>query len=227
MNPSVLLIDDDVRLCELLKTYLAGQGFTLSVSNTAEAGLKNVRRNDYQLVVLDIMLPDGDGLEICRTIRATSDVPIIMLTARGANEDKIIGLELGADDYLAKPFNPRELVARMKAVLRRNGPTPWAESRAIEYDDFYLNPSKQIVKLEGREIELTTVEFQLLKVLASNPGKVFTRERLLDLVKGREFDGIDRSIDVHISKLRNKMEQDPKKPRWIKTIWGTGYRFQA
>jgi DNA-binding response OmpR family regulator len=227
MNQSILLIDDDIRLCELLRTFLTGQGFALTIANTAEGGLKSARRNEYHLIILDIMLPDGDGLEVCKTIRTTSAVPIIMLTARGANEDKIIGLELGADDYLTKPFHPRELVARMKSVLRRNTPAAWQDMRPIEFDDFYLNPSKQIVKIGDREVELTTVEFQLLKVLASNPGKVFTRERLLDLVKGREFDGIDRSIDVHISRVRNKIEQDPKKPRWIKTIWGTGYRFQA
>src|SRR5438093_10105698 len=156
MNHSVLLIDDDVRLCELLRTFLTGQGFALSIANTAESGLKSARRNEYHLIILDIMLPDGDGLEVCKTIRATSAIPIIMLTARGANEDKIIGLELGADDYLAKPFHPRELVARMKAVLRRNAPMAWQDARPIEYEDFYLNPSKQIVKVSDREVELTT-----------------------------------------------------------------------
>ena len=150
-----------------------------------------------------------------------------MLTARGADEDKIIGLELGADDYLAKPFNPRELVARMKAVLRRKGAAIDGSLKAIEFGDFYLNEQNQKVMVKGKEVELTSAEFRLLKVLASNPGKVFTRERLMDLVQGRDFDGVDRSIDVHISRLRTKIEPDPRNPRWIKTIWGTGYRFQT
>jgi DNA-binding response OmpR family regulator len=227
MNTSVLLIDDDVKLCELLKTYLSGHGYTLAVSNTVKDGLRQLRGQDYDVVLLDIMLPDGDGLEVCKRIRADSSVPVIMLTARGADEDKIIGLELGADDYLAKPFNPRELVARMKAVLRRKGAATNGSLKAIEYEDFYLSEQNQKVMVKGKEIELTSAEFRLLKVLASNPGKVFTRERLMDLVQGRDFDGIDRSIDVHISRLRTKIEPDPRNPRWIKTIWGTGYRFQV
>ena len=151
-----------------------------------------------------------------------------MPTARGADEDKIIGLELGADDYLAKPFNPRELVARIKAVLRRKATPAWSgEQQPIEYEGFYLNPANQKVMVRGGDIELTSAEFRLLKVLSENPGRVFTRERLMDLVQGRDFDGVDRSIDVHISRLRNKMELDPRNPRWIRTVWGTGYRFEA
>jgi len=227
INTSVLLIDDDIRLCDLLKTYLTGHGFVLAVSNTVKDGLRELRNQDYDVVLLDIMLPDGDGLEVCKKIRADSAVPVIMLTARGADEDKIIGLELGADDYLSKPFNPRELVARMKAVLRRKGAATDGSLKAIEFPDFYLNAENQKVLVSQKEIELTSAEFRLLKVLASNPGKVFTRERLMDLVQGRDFDGVDRSIDVHISRLRNKIEPDPRNPRWIKTIWGTGYRFQS
>src|SRR5262245_48894737 len=173
------------------------------------------------------MLPDGDGLEVNKKIRMFSDIPIIMLTARGADEDKIIGLEIGADDYVAKPFNPRELIARMKAVMRRRvGGAADQDAVVIEYEDFYLSSRNQTVLVRGNEIPLTAAEFKLLKVLASNPNRVFSRERLMDAVQGREFDGIDRTIDVHISKLRNKIEIDPKKPRWIKTIWGSGYRFQ-
>ncbi len=228
MNIPVLLIDDDIRLCELLKTYLSGHGFAVVIANTAKDGIRSLRNQDFDLILLDIMLPDGDGLDVCRKIRNDSTIPVIMLTARGADEDKIIGLELGADDYLAKPFNPRELVARIKAVLRRKGAAPgWSgELKAIEYEDFYLNPQNQKLVVKGETIDLTSAEFRLLKILASNPGKVFTRERLMDLVSGREFDGIDRSIDVHISRLRNKIEPDARNPRWIKTVWGTGYRFQ-
>ena len=223
------MIDDDVRLCELLKTYLSGHGFAVTTAHTVKEGLRALRGEEFEVVLLDIMLPDGDGLEVCKKIRTDSSVPVIMLTARGADEDKIIGLELGADDYLAKPFNPRELVARIKAVLRRKGANSnWSGAlKAIEYEEFYLHPENQKVVVRGRSIELTAAEFRLLRVLAANPGRVFTRERLMDLVQGRDFDGVDRSIDVHISRLRTKIESDPKNPRWIKTVWGTGYRFQV
>lgn len=228
MSTPVLLIDDDVRLADLLKTYLDGHGFALTAAQNVQEGLRRLRGQEYDLVLLDIMLPDGDGLDVCRKIRTSSSIPVIMLTARGADEDKIIGLELGADDYLAKPFNPRELVARIKAVLRRKSSPAWpGEQQPIEYEDFQLNPANQKVLVRGKDIELTSAEFRLLKVLSENPGRVFTRERLMDLVQGRDFDGVDRSIDVHISRLRNKMEQDPRNPRWIKTVWGTGYRFEA
>lgn len=228
MTTPVLLIDDDDRLAELLQTYMEGHGFTLTAANTVQEGLRKLRSDNFDIVLLDIMLPDGDGLEVCKKIRAGSSIPILMLTARGADEDKVIGLELGADDYLAKPFNPRELVARVKAVLRRKSTGGWTDQRgAIEIQDFYLNPSNQKVLVRGVDIELTSAEFRLLKVLCENPGRVFTRERLMDLVQGRDFDGVDRSIDVHISRLRNKIEKDPKNPRWIKTVWGSGYRFEA
>ena len=224
---NILLIDDDTRLAELLEGYFADFGFRLTSSETAQEGVKELRAREYQIVLLDIMLPDGDGLEVSKKIRTFSDVPIIMLTARGADEDKIIGLEIGADDYVAKPFNPRELIARIKAVVRRkSGIGTDQEGIVLEYDDFYLNSNNQTVLVRGKEIILTSAEFKLLKVLASNPNRVFSRERLMDAVQGREFDGIDRTIDVHVSKLRNKIEEDPKRPRWIKTIWGSGYRFQ-
>jgi two-component system OmpR family response regulator/two-component system phosphate regulon response regulator OmpR len=227
MSVPILLIDDDKRLADLLKKYMDGHGYTLSVANNAHEGLRLLRGHEFEAVLLDIMLPDGDGLEVCKKIRMESSIPILMLTARGADEDKIIGLELGADDYIAKPFNPRELVARVKAVLRRKGATKWEGDLAlIEFPDFQLNPSNQKLIVRGNEIELTSAEFRLLKILCSNPGRVFTRERLMDLVQNRDFDGIDRSIDVHISRLRNKIEVDPKKPRWIKTVWGSGYRFE-
>jgi two-component system phosphate regulon response regulator OmpR len=229
MESKVLLIDDDERLGGLLKTYLGNHGFTLTVAGSGQEGLRRLRALEYDAVLLDIMLPDSDGLEICKKIRSYSaTVPVVMLTAKGADEDKIVGLELGADDYLAKPFNPRELVARIKAVLRRKAPVAWDEDqRPVEYDGFLLNPARQKVHILGKEVDLTSAEFRLLKLMASNPGRVFTRERLMDVVVGRDFDGVDRSIDVHISRLRNKIETDPKKPRWIKTIWGTGYVFQS
>lgn len=228
MSTPVLLIDDDSKLSELLKTYLGNHGYALTSALSAQEGLRILRARDFELVLLDIMLPDGDGLEVCKQIRTASTIPVVMLTARGADEDKIIGLELGADDYLAKPFNPRELVARIKAVLRRKG-TAGAEVNLppIAYEEFQLNPSNQKVMAYGKEVELTSAEFRILKVLAANPGRVFTRERLMELAQGRDFDGIDRSIDVHVSRLRNKIEKDPKNPRWIKTVWGTGYRFQS
>ena len=227
MSVPVLLIDDDVKLADLLKTYLSGHGYAMTAAQNVQDGLRKLRAEDYDIVLLDIMLPDGDGLDVCRKIRTTSSIPVIMLTARGADEDKIIGLELGADDYLPKPFNPRELVARIKAVLRRKSTASSREQQTIEYANFSLNPANQKVMVDGKDIELTSAEFRLLKVLSENPGRVFTRERLMDLVQGRDFDGVDRSIDVHISRLRNKMETDPRNPRWIKTVWGAGYRFEA
>lgn len=228
MSTPVLLIDDDTKLGELLKTYLEGHGYSLVTAHRAHDGLRILRGQEFEIVLLDIMLPDGDGLEVCKKIRQISPIPIVMLTARGADEDKIIGLELGADDYLAKPFNPRELVARMKAVLRRKGSGGWSEDQSIiEFPEFRLNPVDQKVIVRGKEVELTSVEFRLLKVLCSNPGRVFTRERLLDLVQNRDFDGVDRSIDVHISRIRNKIEIDPRNPKWVKTVWGSGYRFEA
>lgn len=228
MEIRVLLIDDDQRLCDLLRTYLSGHGFSLTVANTGAEGLRQMRTHEFDSVLLDLMLPDADGLEVLRGLRQTTpSIPVIMLTAKGADEDKIVGLEVGADDYIAKPFNPRELVARIKAVLRRKGPVdPDEDLRPIEYDGFSLSPAQRNVKIESREIALTSAEFRLLKLLAGNPGRVFTRERLMDVVQGRDFDGIDRSIDVHISRLRNKIEEDPKRPRWIRTVWGTGYVFQ-
>ena len=227
MSVPVLMIDDDTKLCDLLKTYLESHGFSLTAAHSAQDGFRHLRAREYDAVLLDIMLPDGDGLEVCKKIRSESPIPILMLTARGADEDKVIGLELGADDYLAKPFNPRELVARIKAILRRRGAADWSgDMQMIEYPQFSLNPSNQKVTIRGKEVELTSAEFRLLKVLASHPGRVFTRERLMELVQRRDFDGVDRSIDVHISRLRNKIEEDPKSPRWIITVWGTGYRFQ-
>ena len=223
---NILLIDDDTRLAELLEGYFTDFGFRLTATETAQEGIKELRAREYELVLLDIMLPDADGLEVSKKIRSFSDLPIIMLTARGADEDKIIGLEIGADDYVSKPFNPRELIARIKAVARRKSGMGAEEGVVLTYEDFHLNSNNQLVQVRGKEVVLTSAEFKLLKVLASNPNRVFSRERLMDAVQGREFDGIDRTIDVHISKLRNKIEEDPKRPRWIKTIWGSGYRFQ-
>lgn len=229
METKVLLIDDDERLADLLIKYLSSHGFSVAVAGTAQDGIKRIRAQEFDVVLLDIMLPDSDGFETCKKIRSYSNaLPIIMLTAKGADEDKIVGLELGADDYLAKPFNPRELVARVRAVLRRKGPVHWEQDQSpVEYENFVLIPAQQKVRVRGEEIELTSAEFRLLRLLASNPGRVFTRERLMDVVQGRDFDGVDRSIDVHISRLRNKIELDPKHPRWLRTVWGTGYVFQS
>ena len=224
----VLIIDDDEKLQKLLGEYLKDHGFeTLSLLDGS--GVQSVLAKDSpDLVILDIMLPGKDGLEVLKDIRKEHGLPVIMLTARGDDTDRIVGLELGADDYLPKPFNPRELLARMKAVLRR---TVGEEGRAEEKTPnqvvtaagVSLNTAKQTVFAEGREMELSTAEFRILEVLMKHPNTVMSRDQLMTLARGRDFTAFDRSIDVHISKLRSKVEADPAHPKRIKTMWGSGY----
>ncbi len=224
----VLIIDDDEKLRKLLGEYLKDHGFNV----TSRADGANVRgalsMDSPDLVILDIMLPGKDGLEVLKEIRKDHGLPVIMLTARGDDTDRIVGLELGADDYLPKPFNPRELLARMKAVLRRSV----NESRdghertsgnIIDAAGISLNTAKQTAVVEGREMELSSAEFRILEVLMKNPNAVMSRDQIMTLARGRDFTAFDRSIDVHISKLRSKVEVDPGAPKRIKTIWGAGY----
>ena len=226
----VLIIDDDARLNALLSEYLTGFGFSVRAAVHPDAGLRALKADPPDLVILDVMLPDMDGLTVCRRVRETSRVPIIMLTARGDVTDRIVGLELGADDYLSKPFEPRELVARIQAVLRRRpappppgAPTPDAE--IAEFGDFRLNLATRTLTRNGEEIPLTTGEFALLKVLVQHPRTPLSREKLMELGRGREFGAFDRSIDVQVSRLRKLIEPDPAKPSYIQTVWGFGYVF--
>ena len=222
---AALLIDDDARLAALVTEYLGQHGIDVTVVGDARRGLASLRGGRFEVVLLDIMLPGVDGFETCRRIRATPELaglPILMLTARGDDIDKVVGLELGADDYLAKPFNPRELLARIRAVLRRSSPVAASRTRlrtgALEIDF----DAREVV-VDRKRVELTHHEFELLAILARAAGRVLSREQVLDALKGQDYEAFDRSIDVHVSKLRGKIERDPKAPRYIKTVRGVGY----
>ena len=225
MADAVLIIDDDARLAAMLGDYLAENGFSVSSAGSGEAGLAQLRRQPADAVVLDVMLPDMDGFETCRRIRAFSQVPVLMLTAKGEETDRIVGLELGADDYLPKPFNPRELLARLKAVLRRSGRAMDAARPELRFGRLEIDPGSRTVRLDGAETSLTSYQFDLLVALAQNAGRVLSRDQLMDLVKGAELEAFDRSIDVHVSRIRAAIETDPKHPRRIITVRGAGYVF--
>ncbi len=207
------------------RLYLEQEGYKTSSATDGKTALQQILRDSPSLVVLDLMLPELDGWEVCRRVRAESDVPIIMLTARSDDIDRIVGLELGADDYLTKPFNPRELVARVRAILRRsNRPAPAASDTALTLDNLVIQPEKRAVQVAGNEVDLRMKEFDLLLTLATNPGMVFTREKLLDVVWGYDFAGETRTVDVHIAHLRHKLKGMKAS---IDTVWGVGYRLDV
>lgn len=225
MNPLILIIDDDEKLNALLRDFFKGFGFQTLTATHPEDGLKKLKQKAPDLVILDIMLPGMNGFEVCKEIRRTSAVPIIMLTAKGDLMDRVVGLELGADDYLAKPFEPRELVARIQSVLRRTRP---AELKEIcKFKNMMLDFSKHAVEVDGNPVDLTTNEFAALKLLAQNPNKVLSRDQILDELRGIECEAFNRSVDITMSRLRQKLHDDPQNPRFIKTVWGTGYMFIA
>jgi DNA-binding response OmpR family regulator len=219
----VLVVDDDVKTVELVKLYLDRDGYQVLTAYDGVEALRLARESSPDLIVLDLMLPDIDGLEVCRTLRHESDVPIIMLTARTTDQDKLMGLDLGADDYVTKPFSPKELAARVRAVLRRlpgeRGP------EEIKSGELSMNFTKHEAWFAGRPLNLTSVEFKLLGVLAKEPGRVFSRASLIEEALGYDFEGFDRTIDVHILNLRRKLEPDPSHPRYIMTVYGVGYKF--
>ena len=227
----ILVVDDDLRLRDLLKRYLSEQGFAVDTVPDAATMDRSLARVRYDLIVLDLMLPGEDGLAICRRLRAGGNsVAVIMLTAKGDDVDRIVGLEMGADDYLAKPFNPRELVARINAVLRRQAPqeapgAPTQEAKAVEFGPFTLNLGNRSLARSGEAIPLTTGEFALLKALALHPREPMSRDKLMELARGREHESYDRSIDVQVSRLRKLLAEDPQAPRYIQTVWGFGYVF--
>ena len=225
MAERVLLVDDDTRLTAMLSEYLAAAGFQVESRPTAQGGLAALERGGWDAVVLDLMLPDLEGFEVCRRIRGQSDIPILMLTARGEETDRVVGLELGADDYLAKPFSPRELLARLRAILRRRGGRLSAGPPPLRFGRLELDRGSREVRLDGTAVVLTSYQFDLLTALAEHAGRVLSRDRLMDLVKGAELDAFDRSIDVHISRIRAAIEGDPKRPRRILTVRGAGYVF--
>ena len=222
MPQRILLIEDDSRLAAMVSEYLGGAGYRVSVAAAGGAGMRLLEREPYDALVLDLSLPDIDGLELCRRLRAKHDIPVLMLTARGDAADRIVGLELGADDYLPKPFEPRELLARLKAILRRGGS---AKTALLRFGRLEIDRDARAVRLDGAEKSLTSYQFALLVALAENAGRVLSREALMDLVKGEPLEAFDRSIDVHVSRLRAAIEDDPKKPRRIITVRGAGYVF--
>jgi two-component system phosphate regulon response regulator OmpR len=227
----VLIVDDDARLRALLERYLGEQGFSVKAVADGAQMDRALARELYDLMVLDLMLPGEDGLAICRRLRAQgNEMPVVMLTAKGDEVDRIVGLEMGADDYLPKPFNPRELVARINAVLRRQAPkpppgAPALDERVVRFGQVEVNLAARTLTRDHQEQVLTTGEFSLLKVLLESPRVPLSRDKLMELARGREYDAFDRSIDVQMSRLRKLVEDDPAKPRYLQTVWGFGYVF--
>ena len=223
MSDRILIVDDDTRLAAMLGEYLAANGYVTRTAAAALAGLDEIRRNPPDAVILDVMLPDLDGFEACRRIRASSDVPVLMLTARGEETDRIVGLEIGADDYLPKPFSPRELLARLRAILRRR--EGGRRDRILRFGRLEIDPASRIARVDGRQCVMTGHQFDLLVTLARNAGFTLSREQLMDRLGGEGSEALDRSIDVHISRIRAAIEDDPKRPRRIITVRGAGYVF--
>jgi len=225
MAERLLIIDDDARLAAMLSDYLSAAGFVVERRFCGLDGLVALESAAFDAVILDVMLPDIDGFEVCRRIRARAQTPILMLTARGEDTDRIVGLEIGADDYLPKPFNPRELQARIRAILRRGRVAAGAPEAMLRFGRLQIDRESRMVRVDGEERLLTSYQFDLLVALAENAGRVLGRERLMDLVKGAELEAFDRSIDVHVSRIRSAIEDNPKHPRRIITVRGAGYVF--
>ena len=223
----ILIVDDDNNIAELISLYLTKECFETRIVNDGEQALKDFASFQPDLILLDLMLPGIDGYQVCREIRHTSDVPIIMLTAKGEIEDRIIGLELGADDYLIKPFSPRELVARVRALFRRAHQADEPAVEVLDFGDLVIDISGHKILVEGKEVDLTASEFKLLTTLARHPGRVYNRMELVEKVLGYDFEGYERTIDSHVKNLRAKLGDDPKKPKWLYTVHGVGYRFEA
>ena len=227
MTPRLLLIDDDSRLASMVADYLGRSGFEVETAASLAAGRERLAGNGYDALVLDLMLPDGDGLQLCRELRGeprTRRLPLLMLTARGEPLDRIVGLELGADDYLPKPFEPRELLARVKALLRRASPQP-NDDDLLRFGRLEIDLGARVARLDGKACDLTGHQFDLLVVLAQSPGRVLSRDQIMDSLKGHPLEAFDRSIDVHISRIRAVIEDDPKAPRRVLTVRGAGYVF--
>jgi DNA-binding response OmpR family regulator len=221
---TILVVDDEPKIATLARDYLEHAGFAVLTAADGPSALTSIRQRRPDLVVLDLGLPGLDGLDVTRELRRDSNIPIVMLTARDDELDKLLGLELGADDYLTKPFSPRELVARVRAVLRRSEPAP-ETSETIQAGDLVMDLPRMRAELAGTPIDLTPTEFQLLATIAARPGRIFTRAQLLDALHGVAFESYERAIDSHIKNLRRKLEPDPRRPRYVLTVYGVGYRF--
>jgi DNA-binding response OmpR family regulator len=226
MAEKILVVDDEVKIARVVRAYLEREGYAVVEARDGRQALDAARREKPDLVVLDLMLPEVSGWDVCRTLRKESAVPIIMLTARDEDTDKIVGLELGADDYVTKPFNPKELVARVRAILRRAG-LQRAGGQVISAGELRIDPERREVRLAGREVHLTPTEFDLLRAMAEHRGRVFSRSQLMEAALGESFEGYDRAIDSHIKNLRQKIEPEPRRPRYVQTVFGVGYRFSG
>jgi DNA-binding response OmpR family regulator len=224
MSQKILVVDDELEIVKVVRAYLEQSGFRVITASDGPQALAVFRHERPDLIVLDLNLPKLDGLDVCRTIRRDSNVPIIMLTARVEETDRLIGLEIGADDYITKPFSPREVVARVRTVLRRSTPPP-EQAASISIGALSIDPLKHEVQLQGRSIDLTPSEFNILLVMASQPGRAFSRMDLLDAAQGEAYEGYERSIDVHIKNLRQKLGDEPRDPTYILTVYGVGYKF--
>jgi DNA-binding response OmpR family regulator len=226
MNRTILVVDDDRKIVDLITLYLRRDGYEVLAAYDGREALDLARRKQPDLIVLDLLLPELDGTSVCRVLRAESRVPIIMLTARSTDADKLLGLDLGADDYLTKPFNPRELMARIRAVLRRATPDE-APADDAQFGDLSISFARHQVLARGRAVNVTPTEFRLLEALSREPGRAFSRAELLDRAFGYDYDGMERTVDVHIMNLRRKIEPEPGRPRYIATVPGVGYRFEG
>lgn len=225
LSDHILLIDDDNKLASMVADYLKSRGMTVEIRLDATTGMAALKFGDFDALVLDVMLPDIEGFEVCRRVRAESDIPILMLTARGDETDRIVGLEIGADDYLPKPFNPRELLARLRAILRRRrGPTT-AGKPLLRFGRLEIDREAMEARVDGNPCDLTGYQLKLLIAMAERPGRALSRDALMDLTKGEQFEVFDRSIDVHVSRIRAAIEDNPKKPKRIMTMRGVGYLF--
>lgn len=224
MAKKILVVDDEKRIVEILQAYLERDGYQVIAAYDGRSALELARSNSPDLIILDLMLPEVSGWDVCRELRRESDVPIIMLTARDDTTDKIIGLELGADDYVTKPFDPKEIISRARAVLRRSDVKTISKS-TLKVGEIMIDTNKRLVRRGDRNIELTPIEFDLLRVMAENPGRVYSRMQLLDKVQGDAYEGYERTVDSHIKNLRKKLELDPEHPVYIITIYGVGYKL--
>lgn len=224
-KPTVLLVEDDARLAQLVQEYLASQGFHVDIEGRGDTAAERIRRQSPDLVILDLMLPGRDGLDVCRDVRADYGGPILILTAREDDMDQVAGLEIGADDYVKKPVEPRVLLARVRALLRRTGARAKVEATELRFGSLHVDPRSRRVHLDDEELDLTTTEYDLLHLLATHAGTILSRDDLFRRLRGIEYDGIDRSIDIAISRLRRKLEDDPSDPQRIRTVWRRGYLF--
>jgi len=227
----ILFAEDDKEIRELVKKYLKREGYNIDTASDGNKAVELFEKNDYQILLLDIMLPGLDGIEICKRVRNNSNIPIIMITAKDSEVDKVLGLRIGADDYITKPFLMRELLARIKAQLRRyrelGGETTISKDSKLKFGSLYIDLEGYLVKKDNKEINLTSTEFKILKLLVTNPGKVFTKKQIFNSIWGEDYLEADNNIMVHIRRLRTKIENNSKEPKFIKTVWGIGYKFES